>query len=397
MLAGQAGQSGASVLLLIAISRALPPAQRGEFVLLTLLPQLGVYLVTLGLPAAALYQAAHSPGRRRAVAGLSLAASGLAGVLLTAVAPPLFELTGVDRPPWWLLLLANTAVSWVVFASWMAYGIERHLVAGALRALPIAAAAGAVAIAHASGGVTTHESYSLWVAPHVALAFATTVYAVWRYGLGWPTGTELRAWLWYSIRGSATHVTDLVALRFDQWLLGALGTTAAVGIYSIAASLSEAVLLIGRSVGVVILVDAAARSDPRLLRRQVGATVTLACLAALALALLAEPLVDATVGPEYGAAARLTQILLLGTPGLMVARLVSNWLAGAGRPGRGSLYNGIAAVLTIGLDFVLIPSHGAHGAAWASVVGYTSAGLVALLELRRLAHPPVESSGVTAP
>jgi O-antigen/teichoic acid export membrane protein len=378
---GQAGQAAASVLLLIAVSRALPPAERGEFVLLTLLPQLGTYLVTLGLPAAALYYAAHLPARRRAVVGVSLAGSAIAGLVLTALAPGVFALTDVEMPAWWLVLLANTVVSWVIFLSWVAYGMERYYLAGSLRTLPVMAAAGAVAIEHASGTVTTHGAYGWWVAAHAVFAAASLAFIARRYGLGWPTSAELREWTWYSVRGSATMVTELLALRFDQWLLGALGTTAGVGVYSIAAALSEAVLLIGRAVGVVVLVDTAARGDPRLIRRQIGVSVLLACGAGGILALVANPVVEATVGAEYAEAGTLTQILLLGTPGMIVARLVSSWLAGTGRPGRGSLFNGVAVVVTIGFDFLLIPSHGAHGAAWASVIGYTSAGLLAMREM----------------
>lgn len=299
---GQAGQAAASALLLIAISRALPPAQRGEFVLLTLLPQLGIYLVTLGLPAAALYYAAHLPERRRAVVGLSLAGSVAAGLVLTAIAPAVFALTDVDMPAWWLVLIGNTAVCWVIFLSWVAYGMERYYLAGSLRTLPVAVAAAAVAIAHATDTVTTHGAYGWWVGAYAAFAIASLSLVARRYGFGWPTTAELREWTWYSLRGSATLVTDLVALRFDQWLLGALGTTAGVGIYSIAASLSESVLLIGRAVGVVILVDTAARGDPRFIRRQVGISILLASAAAAVLALVADPLVEATVGAAYAQA-----------------------------------------------------------------------------------------------
>ncbi|HYH57808.1 MAG TPA: polysaccharide biosynthesis C-terminal domain-containing protein [Thermoleophilaceae bacterium] len=393
--AGQAGQAAASVLLLVAIARAMPPAERGEFVLLTLLPQLGVYLVTLGLPAAALYYAARRPERRRAVVGLSLAGAVAAGVILTAIAPAIFELTDVDRPSLWVLLAGNTTVSWVIFLSWVAYGMSRYYVGGGLRTVPVMFAAAAVAGAQATGSVTTHEAYVWWIVPHVVLAAVSLGYVLRRYGIEWPTRPELREWGWYSVRGSATQVTNLVALRFDQWLLGALGTTAGVGVYSIAAALSETVLLVGRAVGVVVLVDTASDRDRRAIRKQIGVSVGIACVAAGVLAAIVAPLVNGAVGSSYEDAATLTQILLLGTPGMIVARLVSNALAGAGRPGRGSLYNMVAVVVTVSFDFLLIPSHGANGAAWASVIGYTSAGLVALPEIIR--SPARDSVSADAP
>src|SRR5947208_3838146 len=96
--------------LTVAVSRAVAPDVRGEFVLLALIPQLGAYIATLGLPSAVLRWFAHSPDQRPELLGLSLIVSCASGVLLTALSPLLLSLAGVGATPIYLLLLGNVSV-----------------------------------------------------------------------------------------------------------------------------------------------------------------------------------------------------------------------------------------------------------------------------------------------
>ena len=174
----------------------------------------------------------------------------------------------------------------------------------------------------------------------------------------------------------------MVTLRLDQILLGWLGTTTAVGLYSIGVSLSEGLLLATTAVGLVVFIDSAKGERATPFKRKLGLTVLASCVAAAVLALVAGPLVQLLFGDRYAAAAALTRILVVGTPGLVITRLVTNRLAGGGRPGTASIYALVTLGVTVVLDVILIPSHGATGAAWASAVGYNAGGLTAVLTLR---------------
>ena len=71
--------------------------------------------------------------------------------------------------------------------------------------------------------------------------------------------------------------------------------------------------------------------------------------------------------------------------------MVTGDLRGRGRPGVSSLLAGLTAIVTVGLDLLLIPAYGANGAALASAVAYTVFGvgsLVAHLAPVRHRHPP---------
>jgi Na+-driven multidrug efflux pump len=82
-------------------------------------------------------------------------------------------------------------------------------------------------------------------------------------------------------------------------------------------------------------------------------------------------------------------VLLPGIWFLGMGGVIQSDLSGRGRPGLSSQLAGLAAVVTIVLDLVLIPPFGVIGAAIASVVAYTTYGVVSLMALRNLSGIPI--------
>jgi O-antigen/teichoic acid export membrane protein len=381
-LIGQGGQAASSFLLTIAVARAVDPSIRGAFVLLTLVPQLGAYLVTLGLPGAVMRTSASDPPQRPALLGASALGALGGGVVLAAVTPVAMALADADRPSLALIALGSVALTWLIFAAWFALGCEQFLVAGALRTLPILGAALAVVALDALGHRGIDALFAPWAVLHALVALASLVYLARRYGIARPRRAQVVGWVGYGVRYSAIQIVNLVALRLDQLILGWLATTAAVGLYSIAVSLTEGLLLATTAVGLVVFLDSAKGESSSRFRRKLALTVLASCAAAALLALTAQPLVHALFGERYAGAVALTRILAIGTPGLVVMRLMTNRLAGVGQPGRASIYALVTLAVTSGLDVALIPAHGATGAAWASAIGYDVGGAVALLATR---------------
>jgi O-antigen/teichoic acid export membrane protein len=381
-LIGQGGQAASSFLLTIVVSRAVDPSVRGAFVLVTLVPQIGIYFVTLGLPGAVLRGVAADARQRPALLGISAIASLGGGLLLTAVTPLLMALTHVDSPPILLVLLGTTSLGWLIFAAWFAFGCEQFLFAGALRTAPILGAALAIVALNALGYTGLVAMFAPWAVLHAVVATGSAIYFVRRYGIERPGRTQTGEWVRYGIRYSGIQILNLITLRLDQFILGWLDTTAAVGLYSIGVSLSEGLLLATTAIGLVIFIDSAKGEEAARFTRKLTMTVVVSCGAAGLLALIAGPLVQLLFGERYDGAVALTRILAIGTPGLVIVRLMTNRLAGGGRPGRASIYALVTLAVTSGLDLLLIPAHGATGAAWASSIGYNVGGAAALLTMR---------------
>jgi O-antigen/teichoic acid export membrane protein len=381
-LLGQGGQAASSFLLTIVVSRAVDPSIRGAFVLVTLVPQIGIYFVTLGLPGAVLRGVAADATERPPLLGISAIASLAGGTLLTAVTPLLMSLTHAQTPPIALVLAGTVALGWLIFVAWFAFGCEQFLLAGALRTAPILGAAIAILVLDRLGHTGLVAMYAPWAALHALVGLGSAVYVLRRYGIARPSRALTARSIRYGIRYSAIQVLNLITLRLDQLILGWLGTTAAVGLYSIGVSLSEGLLLATTAVGLIVFLDSAKGEAASRFSRKLALTVAASCVAAGLLALVAQPLVHLLFGQRYEGSVALTRILAIGTPGLVVVRLMTNRLAGGGQPGRASIYALVTLAVTSGLDVLLIPSHGATGAAWASTVGYNVGGVTALVALR---------------
>jgi O-antigen/teichoic acid export membrane protein len=88
-------------------------------------------------------------------------------------------------------------------------------------------------------------------------------------------------------------------------------------------------------------------------------------------------------GPGFHAAIVPMLVLLPGMWFLGTGTVVAGDLRGRGRPGLASVLAGLAVLVTIALDFALIPPFGVLGAALASVVAYVVYGLVSLVAVSR--------------
>ncbi len=328
------------------------------------------------------------------LAGVAAAASG---VLLTAIGAPLLSAVGGTVPPLPILLAGNTSVAWLIFVGWFYFGEQRFLSAGAVRTIPLLAAAAVVPVVALSRRVTTEALYISWVVPSLVVGVVVVGVLHRHPGFGRFSISDARRSLSFGLRFSAGQVAQLGALRLDQWLVAAIVSTQAVGIYSIAAASSEAVLVAATAIGVVVFSDTARGSTDMAFRRQLIAALTAVTLLAGLLAMSAPTLVPALFGERYAGATTPLLILLLGTPGLVLLRLITNRLAGLASPGTASVCSVVTLLVTVALDLLLIPRLGINGAAVASSVGYSIGGVAGAASLRRRTRqaPTTQLANVT--
>jgi O-antigen/teichoic acid export membrane protein len=96
-------------------------------------------------------------------------------------------------------------------------------------------------------------------------------------------------------------------------------------------------------------------------------------------------------GRSYDPAIVPMLIILPGIWFLGTGSVVTSDLRGRGLPGLASAVSGAALVVTLALDFALIPPFGVRGAAVASLVAYTAFGILSLLMLSRTTGIPLRT------
>lgn len=178
-----------------------------------------------------------------------------------------------------------------------------------------------------------------------------------------------------------------MTFRVDRYIIGAVLGPGAVGIYSVAATLSEILRLIPSALGQVAFFRTASRSlQPKVLERA-RLILLLAMVPALAfMAIFAPQIVRMLFGSEFTSAVIPLRILLLGEIAIMSFQIDSRILTGLGALSSAGVAGMFGFAVVICADLILIPQYGMVGAAWASVGAYLGMGLLTRYLLHRRRH-----------
>jgi O-antigen/teichoic acid export membrane protein len=204
--------------------------------------------------------------------------------------------------------------------------------------------------------------------------------------------TVHRASLRYGSRVQVGALLNFLNARFDVLVLSAFAPLATVGSYAIAQVVAELVLLFPQSLGYVLRAQVASGTRKDSLSAaamRLNGTLVATCVL---LVLLAGPaMITYGYGPAFHSALVPFLILVPGMWFLSTGSLVQNALSGRGRPGLSSLLAGGEVVITVGLDLLLIPAHGAVGGAIASVCAYVFYGVASIVTISRLDGVPART------
>lgn len=206
----------------------------------------------------------------------------------------------------------------------------------------------------------------------------------------------------FGLRGHIGNVLQFFNYRLDVFIVNYFLGPASVGIYGVSVMITELLWYLPNAVGFVIFPKAAA-TDPEVMNvftpRVFRVTLGLTALAALGLAAVGRPLIQFIYSSAFIGAYIPMLVMLPGVVLLGGAKVLTNEIAGRGYPHYNSVNAGLALVLTVVLDLVLIPRHGIAGAALASSIAYTAiffTAIVFYLSVSRKMKEPMPI-GITIP
>ena len=186
----------------------------------------------------------------------------------------------------------------------------------------------------------------------------------------------------FGLRGQVGSIMYLVNLRLDFMIVDLLAGPAVLGIYAVASKFAELVRLLPISFEWVLYPRFAGKTASEawswaawLAPRAAAATA----VAALPIALLASPVIPLFYGAAFQGAVEPTRLLLIGLSIEGASGVVTAYLFGRGRPGLNSLATLGGVIVTVLLDFLLIPRFQLVGASLASTAAYlTTTSLLGL-------------------
>src|SRR4051794_38270276 len=388
--AAQAGAAFLSLVNVLAVARALGPAGRGDVAFLIAVAMLTSHVVSLSVQEANANLGASRPHARAALATNSVAFAlilgAVAAVLVGGLISAFPALGGhADRALLWFALacvpvaLLKQYLTLLVQAD---YGFAVTNMSWLAGPLTTAVCNGALALA---GAITVETAFAAWAAGQALGLVILCVHVARHAGFGRPDLALARHAASFGARAHVGRLMEVGNYRGDQWLIGATVGSHELGLYSIAVAWAEMLFYLP---GVLVLVQRpdlvrAGRADAvRSAARVCRAGFVASGVAAVALIIAAPVLCTVVFGPDFAGSVDDLRVLALGAVGIVAFELLRNVLTAQGMPGRASAAVGVAFVITVTLDLLLIPRHGGIGAAWATTIAYTCGGDAAALVVR---------------
>jgi O-antigen/teichoic acid export membrane protein len=390
---GQGGSLLVGFVASILLARWLGPSDRGLLGIMVSTNGLALAVLGLGIAGAAHYYASLRETRLNALLGDTLAYGVVLGAIVVPAVwllrDPIAELLSKGRgADAWVLAAVLVPVSFVQFTTQSHLGgglrfgllnvlwvvsklVQLVLVVVLLGFLGLGVSAALVCLIVASLVITCGG---------LPAALARSGFPTIDLGL-------FRQLLAYGLRSQAAGLFRILNFRLDVIILQFFQPLAVVGYYVVAQVIAELVITLSRSFQPVVLTLVARREGEERRSTTVAAVRhhgILALAAVLGNAVLGSLVIVYGFGPDFRDAVVPMLILLPGMWFLGTGTLIGSDLSGRQRPGLASVLAGLAVLVTVGLDLLLIPPFGATGAAVASLGAYVVFGIASLIALSRL-------------
>jgi O-antigen/teichoic acid export membrane protein len=373
----------------IVSARYLGESGRGDYFFMITLAATLVQVANLGLPVSNTYLAAQDSKLlgRLLVNGfwIALGVGGGVGVGLAVVAHAAGMLQDTPLSFLWLAAALTPPSLFFLLAANLLVGVERISAYNgaeiASRVLVLAAMLVAgVAGASASGFVVA--SIAAWSV--AALLTGLLVVGRSRPHPSFDVTVFARGFR-YATKAYLVTLLGFLVLRSNVFLLRHYYGPAELGLYSIAAQISDVLSVLPQAVALVLF--------PRLVREAgarweavkrsallVGGVMLLVGAAAAA---VADPVIRLLYGDTFAPSAAILRLMLPGVIFLAVANILSQYLSAVGLPRPVVVLWGGALAILVALSATLIPAHAGSGAAAALSTTYAGVLLGVIVLVRR--------------
>jgi len=393
-----------TIAVALLLARLLGPDGRGAYALLLLLPSTLFAFAQLGLPSAVTYFA----GRGRSLGSLLLVAA-VATALLPAILVPLTLVVlpalqeGVFRAaPADLMRVALIALPIQFGASlfgsilWGRQMVRRYTIILASQSVAsLVAVVALVGILHLD--VVGALAANLLVTGSVTLVVLLTVWRAARAeaAQGVPRRpVRVLELISYGIRLYPASISTFLSYRSDLFLLGLLiGDAGAIGLYTLAVSLAELTFHVPDAIATILYprVAAAERAEADQIAPSMTRFTLLVTLIAAAALIPTAVIVVHVIVPAFSGSIVPFLVLVPGTVALSVAKVVSGYVSGLGRPLPVGLISIAALVLNVSLNLILIPRLGITGASLSSLISYSTHAFLMVAVASRLSSAPIRA------
>lgn len=186
----------------------------------------------------------------------------------------------------------------------------------------------------------------------------------------------------YGFKSLIGNAIQNINYRLDVLITAAYLTSTAVGIYTKASNLGETIWRVSGSVGIVVLPYSANTKDKYsmtdFINKIIRITFAVIIIFSVSLTIICRPLIIFVLSKKFAGSVEPFRLLIPGISIYAIYNILNSYFAGSGMVEKNIIASGIAAVITVVLDFTLIPIYGIDGAAVTSSIAYTVCTIISL-------------------
>ncbi|WP_382377117.1 flippase [Geobacillus jurassicus] len=368
----------------IIIARALGPEKQGIYTLVVLLPSMLFTFLNIGISSASVYYI----GREKYSLGTIVSTN----VFLALVISVISIIVGVlciglfkdvffkSVPVAYLLLILSslpflfvTSFLQAVFQGLQAFGIFNLVsICGSIANLLFLAVGVLFLKLGVMGAITS------FLASAITPLLLLIVFLKKRHipiGAKYVSKEFIKDCLMYGYKAHLSNILAFLNYRIDILIISYFLSPMAVGVYNVAVSIAEKLWIVSQPVSAVLFPRISSSKDDAE-RNGLTAKVTrnvlfLSIVVGIGLFFVSDLLIGIMFGEKYEAASKLIKILLIGITLFSAERILSNDLAGRGKPELNLYTSLFTVVINIILNLLFIPKWSFYGAATATSVAYS--------------------------
>jgi O-antigen/teichoic acid export membrane protein len=389
---------GLGFLTTILLARYLGPERFGTLAYATSLVALFGISGHLGLHGLVVRELVKQPTRRPEILGTT-ALLKFIGVLVGFAAllgyGALFE--GISSPAFFLIALAGAGLLLTPFDVvdyWFNAFVKARYVALARVGGQLVFVATVLALVFSEAGLVTfglpYLLQAVVAAALLLLLFRATAgirLRDWRFSRSQARQLLGQGWIIYLASFFA-----VIYLRIDQVMLRWLSSPSELGVYAIAARLSEVWYFVPAAIVASVfpkLIELRETDGPQFsfrLQQLFDVLAILGMAIAVLVTLLAPWLVPWIFGADYSGSVSILVIHTWASVFIFMRAALSRWILIENALVFSLLTQGLGALSNVALNYILIPAYGGRGAAWATLISYAIASFFALALYRRSRH-----------
>ncbi len=391
---GRVGVLVINFLAILLVARHLGPELFGRLSFAIAGVALIAPLAQLGLHAIVTRDLVRSPGDREDILGTALSLRLTGGAFAIGVGLALIWLLRPDDPAlqfyFFLLLIGEAMKSFMVFMHWMESEVNGRLVAICQLAVSLLLACGRVLCvlleAPLIAFVIVEALQGAFIAAMFAGAYVTSGHSLFRLRFsGAIAGRLLRQ----CAPLIASGITAVIYLKIDQVMLGQMIGEAEVGVYALAARISDVwyffpTMLVTSAFPFLLQRQENSPADyGRMLQNLMDVLFWIGVAVALVVSVTAPYIIPALFGEDYATTGYILAIHIWAGVFISMRALVSKWILAEGLLMFSLVSQGSGAIANVALNLYLIPAWGGYGAAVATLISFAIATYFSLIVFRK--------------